>query len=111
MIFMIGLILLQKGESVVQGGHGKTGASGLVKTTAALAGVFFINCIALARIIRNESVQQSLAIKVASQKEKTPSSGVQQPAPEDLDNRPSSVEKALPDSANKEVKKSAGTTA
>jgi protein translocase SecG subunit len=111
MIFMIGLILLQKGESVVQGGHGKTGASGLVKTTAALAGVFFINCIALARIIRNESVQQSRAIKVASQQEEKASSGVQQPAPADLNNQPSSVEKPLSDDANKEVEKSADTKA
>ena len=101
MAFMIGLILLQKGESVVQGGHGKTGASGLVKTTAVLAGVFFINCIALARIIRNESVQQSLAIKVASQTEETASSAENQEKPSVRDKKSVTVDKTSADSVNK----------
>lgn len=101
MIFMIGLILLQKGESVVQGGHGKTGASGLVKTTAALAGVFFINCIALARIIRNESEQQSRTIKVASQKEEVVSSAEKQEKPSDFDKTTLKVEKTPSGSQNK----------
>jgi protein translocase SecG subunit len=109
MIFMIGLILLQKGESVVQGGHGKTGTSGLVKTTAVLAGVFFINCIVLARVIRNESEQQSRAIKVASQNEEMVSSAENQEKPSDFDKATLKVEKTPSGAQNKGPKENAGS--
>ena len=70
MFAMVGVILLQQGEDAASSFSSmRKGTSGLVKLTAFLGFVFFVNCLILARTINSESTSEIKTVSGLSKKE------------------------------------------
>ena len=93
-LILIGLILLQKGEDGGAAGGGATNPlfstraskNGLTMATSILATIFFLNCIVLAILIRNESrLSQSISTPIPADVQAPSPADVQTPAPGAVD--------------------------